>query len=170
MTSINKLFYEKIGPIGLRDFGFKASIDICTDLKQLSPLINNSKRILEIGAGYGRVLDYLSKKNPNKSLIGLENCNSMIQYLNKKYSNLAKIIYGSVLDFSLNFPKPDLILWMWSGFGDLSFEEQKLSLKNIHKNSSENSTLIIDLPDIIKRIDSTDSTIVGKIQNNYLMN
>ena len=157
--SIN--FYEKVGPVGLKDFGKIISIDDCLDLEKIQNLIIKSKHILEIGAGYGRVLDYLFKTNYNGEISALENCNSMFINLEKKYSNKVKILKQSAIDFNLGNSSPDLILWMWSGFGDLLLEEQKNALKNLYKNSSENSTIIIDLPNVSSIVESGKEGRIG---------
>lgn len=147
MNNENVEFYNKVGPKNLKDIGAIISIDDCMDLERIQDMISCSSHVLEIGGGYGRVIKYITNNFPEKKMTCIERSVNMHSYLKQNYSNIATLLNESVLDFKISKKMPDLILWMWSGFLDISEDEQAKALKNLYDNSSIEAKLVLDLPD-----------------------
>lgn len=148
-------FFEKI-PIDLfRNWAIEGGFDDGCDVDLIYPYIINTDSLLEIGAAYGRVLKILLKKGYSGKIYAIERSKNFYNYLNKHYSGRATITHTSVQTFEPN-NKVDAILWMWSGLGDFSKEEQLPILKRISTWLKPNGFLILEtLLHTLKPINAT---------------
>lgn len=129
--------FKKLSEIG----GFSSHID----LEIIYPHIKDSKSIVELGAGYGRCLDYFIDKGFHGKLIAVEKAKPYLDYLKKNYSHKAEILDKDIKKLELP-EKVDTILWMFSGIIDFSPEEQMEVLKRLNGLLNEKGKLAIDIP------------------------
>lgn len=148
MNEKNLDFYNNLGVDPFKELAVIGGFNSYIDLDILYPRIANAKSILEIGAGYGRCLDYFLKKDFNARLLAVEQSPVLIAYLNEKYCAGQVAIYPSDIKTLVLNEKVDAALWMWSGIIDFSREEQASTLKRINGMLQNGGKLFIDVPKI----------------------
>ena len=121
--------------------GLNTGIDIDT----IYPLIKDAKTILEFGAGYGRVINFLRKKGFANEYIGIERIDSLVKYLHENYPNEATILHQDIREIEIE-NHPNVILWLWSGILELTPEEQKSTIQEAYDLLAPNGLLIIEAP------------------------
>ncbi|MCU0431069.1 MAG: class I SAM-dependent methyltransferase [Cytophagaceae bacterium] len=121
--------------------GFNTFRDIDQIEKYLLPTLD----ILEIGAGYGRCLDYFISHGHKGRLIALEKSEPLFRFLVEKYPTKVELISGDIQTLSLSKPV-DVALWMWSGIVDFAPVEQATAIQNIYRLLKPGGRLFIDIP------------------------
>lgn len=141
--------YDDIGPAGLKIYAEVVGLQDCPDLAPLATYIKPASTILEIGGGYGRIVEGLLKAYPNKSIIVLEQAENNYAHLSKIFNSQekVKVLKNSIMDYEGAPQSLDVALWMWSGYADLNFSEQKLALNKLFNLLKPSGLLAIDLPD-----------------------
>lgn len=141
------------------------------DVKAITKYIKNAKSILEVGAGYGRVLSHIIKKGFSGELFALEREIKLCRLLKKQFPQIP-IIHTDIRQFKIKY-KFDLILWMWASLCDFSRTEQQPVLNNLVSHLSTNGFFIFDLiPTNCKIINAIDYDKCNKTMrtpygNNY---
>lgn len=141
-NSDNATFYEHNTDI-LQEWADAGGLASWPDLIAIHAYIDNAERILEIGAGYGRVQHYLLEHFPNKSLSALEKSSELFNTLKQQFAQRISLIHADITTYTSK-QCYDLILWMWSGITDFSQAEQPQLLKHIQPLLSDNGRLIIE--------------------------
>ena len=144
-NNYNLNFYKNLGIDPFKDFAEIGGFNTYTDLELIYPSIENSKSLLELGAGYGRCIEYLLKKSFQGQIIAVEYCPDFFSYLRERFPEEVIIIKEDIKNLSLP-TNIDTALWMWSGIVDFSKSEQQSIIKNISKMLSDKGKLIIDIP------------------------
>jgi tRNA A58 N-methylase Trm61 len=147
MNAHNINFYDNIPIDKLKELSFKGGFSKYKDLEIISPFIKPEHTILEIGAGYGRCLDFFLHNHHTGKIYALEKSKPFVEYLMKNYSNQVEVIEGDVMNISF-LNKIDIALWMWSGIVDFSKDEQMICCKRIHTWLNPRGQLFIDVPRI----------------------
>jgi SAM-dependent methyltransferase len=147
MNDKNLAFYNNLGVDPFRQLSQIGGFDTWSDLEIIWPYISDAESIVELGAGYGRCLDFFLKKKYQGKLIAVEKSVPYLQYLRGKYTDNVTILEKDIKNLKLD-TKVDAILWMFSGIIDFSPEEQKASLINLGKYLTDKGKLVIDVPRI----------------------
>ncbi|MFN3403696.1 MAG: class I SAM-dependent methyltransferase [Cytophagaceae bacterium] len=148
MNDRNINYYNNLGVNTLQQLAVVGGFNTCIDLDTVSKYINTNSSILELGAGYGRCIDYFIARSHKGKLIGVERSPVLFQYLIQKFDGTpVQLIEGDIKNLSLPV-KVDVALWMWSGIIDFSKEEQEESFNKIYKLLNAEGKLIIDVPRI----------------------
>ena len=154
----NNTFYEAIGPKGLHDLSFKAGLETWCDLREISCYLKQANTALEVGAGYGRVLRYLLDHYSDMDIVAIERAENAYQYLKQQFENrveLLKVDIGNVFFSKARF---DIVLWLWSGLADFSFDEQENVITKLAEGMTPGGYLIIDaMPETITPLDMEDN-------------
>ena len=143
INDCNAHFYEEISIEIIKDLAIKGGLNTCCDVELVQEFINNSTSILEMGAGYGRVLQYLLSHDCKADITAVERSSHLCQKLLADYSERVSIHNIDIRNNDLK-KKFDLILWLWSGISDFSFAEQKIMLKKLYLLLNENGIIILD--------------------------
>ena len=111
----NNNFYEKLASNGLEDIANQGGIATGCDVLYVKDFWENAKNILDVGSGYGRVIDCLLDNNYSGKIVSLERCETLFDSLAKKYLNHSQVRTLKVdlhdLPSSLS-EKFQVILWM----------------------------------------------------------
>jgi tRNA A58 N-methylase Trm61 len=148
MEEINKKnfnFYNNIGLATFQSMAAQGGFDTFTDLEIVYRNINPTNSILEIGAGYGRCVNFLLQKQHKGSITAVEQSPVLIAHLLQQYAHQAKIIEGDINAIEVDTPV-DVILWMWSGILDFSKAEQMIAVQRLAGMSGPAGKLFIDVP------------------------
>ena len=140
-------FYNQIGLDTFQSLAQTGGFNTFVDLEIAYRYIQSNENIIEIGAGYGRCLDFLIDKKHEGEICAIEQSAVLCEKLRKKYSNTIEIIEGDIYAFNSKHTI-DTALWMWSGIIDFSVEEQAAVIKHIHGILSPKGKVFIDIPRI----------------------
>ena len=150
MEHINERNFNFYNQIGIdtfqslaQDGGFSTYVDLEIAYRYIQP----NENIVEIGAGYGRCIEFLCCKKHQGKIIAVEQSGKLCKYLHEKYDSSVEIIEGDIYTISFD-QKIDSALWMWSGIIDFSLEEQAANVKHIFDLLSAKGKLFIDIPRI----------------------
>lgn len=140
----NANFYNNV-PI---DFFVKVAaqggLDNGCDILAINQYIKKAESILEVGAGYGRVIDAVLKQGFCGRLTAIERNPVLYEHLQEKFGNKVKIIFDDIACATLP-NKYDLILWMWTGICEFSKIEQCSVVNNLSKSLNTNGFIVIDV-------------------------
>jgi len=150
MENINKKnfnFYNQIGIDTFQSLAKTGGFNTFVDLEIAYRYIQPSENIVEIGAGYGRCLDFLFEKKHQGKIVAVEQSAELCKHLREKYFNGVEVIEGDIYNISFDH-QIDTALWMWSGIIDFSVEEQAAVVKHLFDVLSAKGKLFIDIPRI----------------------
>ncbi len=151
----NNVFYEHVKASGLAELAKKAGLESCCDLQILLPLINNATSILEVGAGYGRVIEFLLANNYRGEITAIERSASLYEHLKSHYKSNAALLNIDIFQSNKIPARFDLILSMWLGIADFCRDEQPKIISILKKLLAPGGKLVIDtMPDETKLLQS----------------
>lgn len=145
MNDKNIQFYNNLGVEPFKKLSEIGGFSSHKDLELVFPYIEDSGSIVEVGAGYGRCLDFFINRGFEGKLIAVEKATPYLEYLRRHYSDRVEILDADVKKLELS-EKVDTILWMFSGIIDFSKEEQVRTLKRLAGFLNEKGKLVVDIP------------------------
>ena len=145
MNDKNIIFYNNIGLDPFKELAEKGGFSTFKDLELISSFIPKNATILELGAGYGRCLDYFIQNHHAGKLIAVERSAHLYEYLTKKYNSTIELLNKDIKELVLQ-EKVDIALWMWSGIIDFAPAEQIESCRKIFNLLNKGGKLFIDVP------------------------
>ncbi len=145
MNDKNIQFYNNLGVEPFKKLSEVGGFSSHKDLELVFPYIDGSNSIVEVGAGFGRCLDFFINKGFEGKLIAVEKAVPYLEYLRKHYADRVEILDADVKKLELE-EKADTVLWMFSGIIDFSREEQIQTLQRLAGCLNEKGKLVIDIP------------------------
>lgn len=146
MNDRNINYYNRLGVNTLKELAVKGGFADYPDLWMVNSSLKSANAILEIGAGYGRCIDFLMKNKFQGKIIALEKSPVLFDYLTETYKDV-EVVFGDIKTYSME-GKVDVALWMWSGIIDFSLEEQKSCISKVEGFLNKGGKLVIDVPKI----------------------
>jgi len=147
MNDQNINFYDNLGVDPFKKLSEIGGFNTYVDLEVIYPFIERANSILELGAGYGRCLDFFLGKNFKGRLIAVEKAKPYLAYLQANYVGKVEILDVDIKRLEVT-EKVDAILWMFSGIIDFSRAEQLMAIKKLSSFLNPGGNLIIDIPRI----------------------
>jgi 2-polyprenyl-3-methyl-5-hydroxy-6-metoxy-1,4-benzoquinol methylase len=142
----NNAFYDEIQVAGLQNYAKVAGLETGCDVAALKPYWEHAQSILEVGAGYGRVIKALREQGYQGDITAIERNKYLYDYTQQHYADTATILQQDIMDLDPNtLPKFDVILILWTGFSEFSPEEQPITMKKLINMTNSNGLLVIDL-------------------------
>lgn len=144
----NQEFYEKKSIVqSLSAFSHQGGLSNHADLKSIEQWITPAQYVLEIGAGFGRVIEYFAKQHSHIKLHALENSQYLYNYLLQKYGQQENctLNHGSITNYLPKNLYFDTVLWMWSGLSDFASHEQSAVIQQIFKLLKPGGNLCMDV-------------------------
>lgn len=141
-NSDNAAMYKKMPIDHLKKGATQGGLNNGCDIKAIVKYIKNAKSILEVGAGYGRTLNHITKNGFIGKLFALEREIKLCRFLKKQFPQIP-IIHADIRQFKIKH-RFDLILWMWASLGEFSQAEQLPTLKNLISHLNTDGFLIFD--------------------------
>ena len=138
-------FYNNIGVDPFKIMAEIGGFDSFVDLELAYEYIKNTKSVVELGAGYGRCIDFLIKKKYKGKIYAVEYSHILALHLNDNYTQHATILQQDIKKLKLP-SQVDIALWMWSGFIDFTEIEQQNCIEIIYSQLNEGGKIIMDLP------------------------
>jgi phospholipid N-methyltransferase len=142
----NNDFYEALKIEGMQKFAEKGGLASSCDVRLLTPYWSKAHSILEVGAGYGRVIDYLLKHQFKGTITAIERCNTLFQYLSDHYQSFGNVnlLHADIRHQSYKGERFDLIFMLWSVIAEFGSHEQSLLIGKLAKLLKKNGRLVID--------------------------
>lgn len=136
-------YYENMPIEVLQDYAFRGGLADGRDVELAYPYIVNTNSVIDLGSAYGRVINHLIKKKYRGEIYAIERSKKFYEYLRKIYPERVRIICVDIKKFS-PLEKVDAILWMWSGIGDFSKNEQLSILHHINSWLKPDGIIILE--------------------------
>lgn len=128
-------------------FANEAGMNEYPDIKAIEPLLQQAHMILEVGAGYGRVIEGLLQAGVTAHITAVEQSNYFYQKMISRFdSTKLSIIHENILKYATR-ERYDLILWLWSGCMDFTPAEQIDVLQKLKALLAPNGKLLVDIID-----------------------
>lgn len=170
MNDKNIDFYKKIDLDKFKEFARLIGLDTKIDIDLIYPHIQSAKILVEFGAGYGRVIDALLEKKFEGKIFAYERVHELVTYLKAKLKK-----YGSPKSVELieedfkttKLKKIDAVLWLWSGFLELSPQEQQENVSRIYNALNEKGILVIEIPIEVKHIGTPTDRKMIKVETDW---
>ncbi|MDO8953533.1 MAG: class I SAM-dependent methyltransferase [Gammaproteobacteria bacterium] len=140
----NKEFYENFSFKDYQKYLTLAGLASSPDVILIKDLILSAKSILDVGPGYGRVIEFAKNLGYQKQITAVEFSDALVTNLQKKFVD-DKIIHGDFLKFATD-NKFDLILMMWTTLSVFNpFDEQQACFYQCAKMLSDDGYCVIDM-------------------------
>jgi len=139
----NADYYENVPFEVQAGYAVRGGLNTGRDLDLILDYIKGSDSLLEVGAGYGRVIDYLLEYNYQGNITAVERSQKFFQLLKEKYSSSVDLIQKDILHLSLK-KSFDVILWLWSGISDFMPKEQIQVLKQLSSHLNPDGYILLD--------------------------
>jgi len=170
-NSHNAILYSNMSTSYFKQKAIEGGLDDGRDVKAIAKYIKNARSILEVGAGYGRALDYIIKSGFKGTLVALEREPKLSIILKRKFKQV-HIICRDIRTVTLQ-KKFDLIVWLWTGLWEFAAHEQLTVLAKLVSHLNNSGFLILDLiPSTCKtikaiRLDKNNRFIPTPYGNDY---
>ena len=139
----NSLYYESIPIETLRKYATIGGFENGCDIDLIFDRIKDAESVIEIGAGYGRVLHNLIKRGYAGKLYAIERSKQFCNHLHKCFSKDATIINHDINRYTPN-RKFSVILWLWSSISDFPKTEHISILKKLENWLQDDGLFILD--------------------------
>lgn len=143
-------FYANIAKTeDLQFYAQMAGLDDGCDVKLISGYLINTKNLLDIGSGFGRVIDFVLDCGYTGKIISIELIDEYCKLLKRKFGDQIFLINENIIKFETN-EKFDTILWLWDGLTAFSKDMQDMLIKKLINILAEKGYLIFDTIDQYK--------------------
>jgi SAM-dependent methyltransferase len=142
-------FYRNIKMDMFQQIATMLGLQSGIDIEKVYPYIKDAKVLVELGAGYGRVVKALLKRGFTGQIIAVERVKTLFEYLSQNIPEIVVLQQQDLKQLKLATP-PDAITWMWSGILELSKDEQKTVINNLYKVLAPKGVLIVEIPKQVK--------------------
>lgn len=139
----NAEYYESIPIATFKKYAVLGGFQSGCDIDMFFEFIKNANSVLEIGAGYGRVLENLIVRGYTGNLYAIERSKKLFTYLQENFHDRVNLINADISHFQPD-SKFDAILWMWSSISDFSQNEQIPILQRLLNWLTKDGLLILD--------------------------
>ncbi len=153
----NTQFYQDIDIESFIQHSSKVGLNTGCDVDQIyEAVIKQSASILEVGAGYGRVIKTILAKGYTGHISAVERNEQLCLHLEKTFKDNIKLYNSDIQKLSIA-EKFDTILWLWSGLSEFPKDRQKDALLKLSSMLNSGGSLVIDVLDIARNdIKKTD--------------
>lgn len=147
----NKEFYNTVPLDVFQSLTQQGGFKDCVDLKLIEQQLPQNASVIEVGAGFGRCVDFLLERKHTGKIWAIEQSTPLSKVLQDKYGNISnvEVINADIKTFELN-QKADVVLWMFSGLLDFNRDEQPVVLKRLRTFLKDGGILFLDIPQLHK--------------------
>ena len=139
----NRNYYEQTKISTQQAYALKGGLTSCPDMQALLPFLQANHSFLEIGGGYGRIIQFLYDHFPMAHITTIEQSKKYADYLKTEFPDTLHVIHGDVLSFDFQ-ETYDIMLWMWTGICNFGFHEIHRVLENIYPALKHNGILALE--------------------------
>jgi SAM-dependent methyltransferase len=169
LNTDNADFHEKIPIDEFKQFVKAGGFDDDKDIDLIMPYLIDSHSIIELGAGYGRVIGALRKRGYGGKITAIERSKNFFSYLTHNYLNESTILMNDDIYNMSPSGLFDVVLYMWCNISEWPKEQQSSVVKNISTWAKPGGLLILETIDASQKplnsIDYTSQTYAYKSQH-----
>lgn len=151
MNDANIDFYRRIGANKLRELAAIQGLTQTPEIPLLMPLIKDARLLIEIGAGYGRIIKGLKNNGFRGKIVAQERCPELCAVLRSDCADEAEVFQADIKR-QLYPEQPDALLWMWSGILEFTPEEQQTVIRRLFAHLKCDGILVIEIPREIRHV------------------
>jgi SAM-dependent methyltransferase len=144
-------FYQYIKIDTFKSFAELQGFDTCIDVATIFPYLQSANVLLELGAGYGRVVRGLLERGFQGKIIAVERVAELIDYLKNNIPEIVVLEQQDLKKLTLDVAA-EAITWMWSGILELSPTEQMRTIQHLHSLMAQGGRLFIEIPRKVKYV------------------
>ncbi len=137
-------FYEKVPVQVLEKYASIGGFDDCCDVKLILPFLKKAASILDVGAGYGRVIDFILKEGLKAKITAVERSASLCKILQDRFSGRIDI-HNEDIEAVGNIGVFDVVIFMWSNISEWLPDKKKLIIEKLSSFLDENGFLVIEI-------------------------
>lgn len=145
----NKDFYKNVPLSVFQGMTEQGGFSAYKDLKLIANHIPSESTVLELGAGYGRCVDFLLQQKHTGLIVAVEQSEPLFEVLRDKYSRVdnVNVLHEDLMTMKDQF-QAGVVLWIFSGLLDFAKEEQLVVLKKIRSWVIDGGKVFIDIPQL----------------------
>jgi hypothetical protein len=151
MNDANIDFYRRIGANKLREMAALQGLLHGPEIPLLMPFIQHATLLIEIGAGYGRIIKALKANGFQGKIVAQERCPELCRVLREDCGTEAEVFEADIKR-QLYPQQPDALLWMWSGILEFTPEEQQGVINGLFQHLNPKGILVIEIPREIRYV------------------
>lgn len=145
----NKIFYNKVPLDVFESLTQQGGFDQCVDLELIKSYLPTSASVMEVGAGFGRCVDFLLARKHEARILAVEQSPQLSKVLFDKYKNHSNVqVINDDIKTLIVPDKVDVVLWLFSGMLDFAKEEQPVVLTRLRSFLKEGGKLFLDIPQL----------------------
>ncbi|PWJ43675.1 methyltransferase family protein [Sediminitomix flava] len=126
-----------------KKFANLIGLDQGEDIDEIYDEISKADRVLELGSGYGRVIEVLRRKGFKGVISGVERSLKLREYVQNTFNEDVRLFKELPLELNEKF---DAILYVWSGILEQERDIQKDIVKQCAELLDEGGKLLIETP------------------------
>jgi len=137
--------YAFYNSISLDDFlkaAERAGLKNNPDMEKIAPYLKNAKKILDLGAGYGRCLEYLANTFEGE-IHAVEFSHNLANFLIKKFSPRVHIYEQDMRNLNVG-DGFDVVLSNWGAINNLNLNEQSQLLKTLKSITTKSGLIFFE--------------------------
>ncbi|MDF2455280.1 MAG: hypothetical protein K0R51_1273 [Cytophagaceae bacterium] len=145
----NKIFYNTVPLEVFQSLTQQGGFDQFVDLELIEKYLLPSARVMEVGAGFGRCIDFLLNRKHQAKILAIEQSPQLSKVLLEKYKDYpnVQVIHDDIKTIEVE-DKVDVVLWLFSGMLDFAKEEQPVVLKRLRSFLKNEGKLFLDIPQL----------------------
>lgn len=167
-TSENTGFYDNAPAGAVDSFAEKAGIRDGDDLRQVETILGaelhlTNLKILEVGAGQGRVVHWLLNRFPHAEITAIDHSEANVATCTNRFKGFLgriKILRKNVLNLDGVDPV-HLALWMFTGLGEVPPKLRLLVFRQLYTVLKPGGYLAVDMAVTLSKHVSTTESIDG---------
>lgn len=139
----NANYYEQVPVEVFRHYAIIGGFENGCDIDVVYDRIKDADSIIEVGAGYGRVLKSLLDRGYKGKLIGIERSANFCRYMHETLGTRAIIYHANAEDF-VSPVLADVVMWMWSNISEWPKDQQCQMLKHVTQYCKPGGLIVLD--------------------------
>lgn len=161
--------YNHLKVSWLKDKARRVGLSDCSDLQALMPYLSHKNHILDVGAGYGRVLNYLDQRG-FKNIEGIDYVPHFIQEASKVNEHI-RLYRGDFLTYVFN-NKYDVVFMLWAFIMEFDRATQLRLIRKGLQILAPQGILVVELIDnqLPDECSSTEDGIIELDMDGYPFN
>ena len=153
----NDAFYTEIGVPGIAQVAHKAGLVEGCDVKCLRPYWMHAQDLLDVGSGFGRVVQALLSQGFQGNITAVERNAEFFAYMLQQFGGCVQNIQADTHELSALDVRFDTILFLWSGLADFAQSEQSNIVKILATLLKPGGFLAIDtIPMAVQPLDTEE--------------
>jgi trans-aconitate methyltransferase len=143
----NNEYYENVSVEQFQHFAMLGGFDDGRDVDLIFPYIESSSSLVELGAGYGRVVDALHDRSYQGAITLVERSSNFFKYLVQRYQQDEVCLIHADIATLDKHDRYEVALYMWSNLSEWPKSEQPNVIKKLCSWVQPGGVLVLETID-----------------------